>query len=248
MKTENRYKKIEQLLNKNGSLSVKELAEIVDVSEATIRRDLAEMEKRSVISRMWGGAKILEESASNNVVNYSDEYLLRFSKNTHFKEELAKKACSLIKDGSTIFIDAGSTTSKMFDYLEGNDITVVTNSLYNIDKLASKNIQTFLPRGYVNFGSATILSMETTQDVASLNYDIVFLGTSGIDKQTGFTTRDIFDFNLKSTLISRASKTYIVSDSSKFGLRRPYTFANINDCTLITDKHPDFDIKDIIVI
>lgn len=248
MKSESRYKIIEHLLNERGSLSVKELAELTYVSEATIRRDLVEMEKRDILQRLWGGAKIIEQNAENDISNFGENYLLRFSKNTQQKEKIAEYANNLILDNATIFIDGGSTLAKMFDYLSASNLTVVTNCIFNIEKLASNHIKTFLPRGYLNYQSAAILSVETIEDVGSLNYDYAFIGASGIDAHAGFSTRSNLDAKLKEAVIKQSAKTFVLADSSKYGIRCTYTFSKIDEIPLITDSAPDFDIENIIVI
>lgn len=248
MKSETRFKLIERLLNDRGSLSVKELAELTNVSEATIRRDLIEMQKRSLLERLWGGAKIIEKNPDKSIPEFGERYSLRFSMNTAIKERLAQYANNLIPNNSTIFIDAGSTLAKMFNYLSASNVTVVTNCIFNIDQLADKNIKTFLPKGYLNFNSAAILSMDTIMDLGAINYDFAFIGSSGIDPKTGFSTNDRLDARMKEVIIRQSNQTYVLADSSKFHERRTYTFANINDILLITDKMPDFPIDNIIIV
>lgn len=75
MKVEKRWAKIEQILNISGSASIQELAEQLNVSETTIRRDLVKMEEQNIIKRLWGGASVLDAS-TNDTRNFQDDYIL----------------------------------------------------------------------------------------------------------------------------------------------------------------------------
>lgn len=247
MKVQKRWKQIEQILSNSGSLSIKELADELHVSQTTIRRDLVKMEENNMIQRLWGGASPLKQEL-NDTINMQDEYILRFSRNLNIKEKIAKKAASFIKDGDSIFIDAGSTTSFIIDFIEAEDITIVTNSINNFPKLAKKNIRTYVPHGFINFGASAIMERDTNEKLNELNFDIAFLGTNGIDDKAGYTTRNEYDADIKKTVMNRSDQTFIVADSSKFGIKKFYTFANKNDVILITDVAPDFKLEHIILV
>lgn len=247
MKVQKRWKQIEQILSKSGSLSIKELAEELNVSQTTIRRDLVKMEENNMIQRLWGGASPIQQEL-NDTINMQDEYILRFSRNLNTKELIAKKAASFIKDGYSIFIDAGSTTSFIIDFIEAEDVIVVTNSINNFPKLAKKNIRTYVPHGFINFGASAIMERDTNEKLNELNFNIAFLGANGIDDKAGFTTRNEYDSDIKKTVIKRSDQTFVVADSSKFGIKKFYTFANKNDVTLITEQMPAFPMENIIVV
>lgn len=245
MKASERHKRIESILREEGGLSVAEIAERTEVSEATIRRDLIAMEEKQMISRFWGGARVADEAVPDYM---KDENILRYSKSYNVKKELAKYAADLVPDGSYVFIDAGSTMYHMFEYLTAKDIVVVTNNIYNLQVLAEKKIATFIPQGFINFGAAAIMSAETALALADINYDVVFLGTQGIDERAGFSSSDNYDCSLKKTVAKKAVKTYVVSDSTKFGKRKLFSFADLDSVTLITNEKPPFYVNDCIVV
>lgn len=247
MKVQKRMQEIEQILSKSGSLSIKELADRLSVSETTIRRDLVKMETNNMIKRLWGGAQI-EDQENNETANYLDDFILKFQRNIDVKKALAKYAASLIHDGQCIFIDAGSTTSFIAEYIEAKEITLVTNGINSLHILAQKNIRTYIPGGYINYGAAAVMSSGTSSQLIKMNFDLAFIGTSGIDEKSGFTTRDEYDASVKRSVISRSNMSYVLSDATKFNYKRLYTFANINDVILITNKKPSFNIEKLIVI
>ena len=247
MKVEKRWAKIEQILNTSGSASIQELSQKLNVSETTIRRDLVKMEEQNMIKRLWGGASVLDSSVGDTR-NYQDDYILKFSRNIEVKKALARYAASLIRDGDCIFIDAGSTTSYIAGFIEAGDITLVTNAMNIFHILAQKKIRTFIPNGYINFGSAAIMSSETSQQLANMNFDLAFLGTSGIDQKAGFTTQSELDAAIKQSVLARSARTFILSENTKFNVKRFYTFADLDEAILITNTEPPFSMSEILVV
>ena len=247
MKVEKRWEKIEEILSKSGSLSVQELASMLSVSETTIRRDLVKMENQNMIKRLWGGASTVAHETNENA-HWQDDYILNFKRGVDVKRALSQHAASMIKDNDCIFLDAGSTTSFIVEYITAHNITVVTNGINNFQTLAQKNIKTYVPNGYINFGSSAIMSSETSGQLANLNFDLAFLGTSGLDEYAGYTTRNEHDAAIKKSVLKRCSKSYILCDHSKFGLKRLYTFSGLDVTTLITDKKPDFTVENLILV
>lgn len=247
MKVEKRWEKIEEILSKSGSLSVQELASMLSVSETTIRRDLVKMESQNMIKRLWGGASTVAHETNENA-HWQDDYILNFKRGVETKRALSKYAASLIKDNDCVYLDAGSTTSFIPEYITSHNITIVTNGINNFQVLAQKNIRTYVPNGYINFGSSAIMSSETSGQLANLNFDLAFLGTSGLDEYAGFTTRNEHDAALKRSVLSRCGRSYILCDHSKFSMKRLYTFAGTDSVTLITDKKPDFLVENMILV
>lgn len=247
MKVEKRWEKIEEILSKSGSLSVQELASMLSVSETTIRRDLVKMESQNMIKRLWGGASTLAHETNENA-HWQDDYILNFKRGIDIKRALSKYAASLVKDNDCIYLDAGSSTSFIAEYITSHNVTVVTNGINNFQILAEKNIKTYVPNGFINFGSSAIMSSETSTQLAKLNFDLVFLGASGLDEQAGYTTRNEHDAAIKRSVLSRCSRNFLLCDHSKFGLKRLYTFADTNSVTLITDQEPDFSVENLILV
>ncbi|WP_312431118.1 DeoR/GlpR family DNA-binding transcription regulator [Lacrimispora sp.] len=239
-----RWKKIEQMLKKEGHLSVQDLAVRLKVSEASIRRDLTKMEEERMITRIWGGAKLIDNDLDNSNLmtnNFDDKYLLRFSRNIEAKEKIGKAAAALIKDNDCVFIDAGSTALHMIDHITAKNILVVTNGISNLQKLAAKRTNTYVPHGDLNFGSAAIMGADTSNSLDTMNFDKVFLGTISIDAAAGCSSTNSFDAALKKTAISRSKEVFILADSSKMNTRAPFSFANLEDITIITEKKPDLE-------
>lgn len=221
---EERLSLIRDILEKEGTVANAILLKELGISESTLRRDLDYLQDRGEIKRVHGGAtlnKVLEET----------NYKFNETTNLEAKKNIGKKASLLIKDGSYIFLDAGTTTHSLINYLPGKKLTVVTNGLMHLEKLSSLAIPTIVLGGkmkastFINYGEQTI------NEINNLNFDIAFIGANGVDKNT-YTTADINEALIKKAAINNASKAYVLADSSKIGKKY---FADI--CSFDQAKH-----------
>ena len=135
-----RQNNILKLLEETGSITLHELVNFCDVSEATIRRDLTTLEEKNLLYRTHGGAvkRSSARGSEESVAMKRSEYLAE-------KKETAKYINqSIIQSGQTIYLDAGTSTYELIDYLRDKRITVVTNSTYHLPKLINNKIHTII--------------------------------------------------------------------------------------------------------
>ena len=135
MLTEDRYEYILENINRNNSVKLKDLVDILGTSESTVRRDLDELEARGFLKRVRGGAI----SSSNFTQDISIN--TRKHENTDSKIALGRYCASLVEDGDCLYLDAGTTTNEIIPFLKGKDIVVVTNGIHNIDRLVENKIR-----------------------------------------------------------------------------------------------------------
>lgn len=133
MFAEERQQKILELLEKNSSTKVKELARMFDVSESTIRRDLQDMEEKGLLKRTHGGAVRIKKMI------FEPTFKEKEDKSQKEKLIIAKTAASLIEDNDTIILDSGTTTLGIARCLEAKDITVITNSIDIASELSERD-------------------------------------------------------------------------------------------------------------
>lgn len=237
MKYNERKDIILMLLKQKHELTIQELQDALHVSPATIRRDLKIMNDNKMIERFHGGIRNLEY--------VKDEIPIQERKNISLenKRSIARYAAGLIRPGDLIFIDAGTTTLIMIDYIEENSITVITNGIQHIQKLKEKNINSFLLCGFLKNRSNGLLGSETVALMKKFKFDKAFLGTNAIDFNYGISTYDDYEIALKQAGISQSERVYVLADSTKFGRRSLYTISDFDSSkmTFITDKEqPDF--------
>lgn len=232
MKAVERYETILKALQEEEVVMVGEIHELTGASMPTIRRDLADMEAKNLVVRFHGGVKLAEQNERG--LHFSLEN--RKAASADAKDRIAAKAASLVEDGDIIFIDAGTTTLNMCRYLEGRNITVITNGLQQILELNRIGIPTFVLDGMIKRESDTILSQDTVDRIGTLTIDKAFLGTRGVDVNLGFTTSDSFDSVLKRKALETAAQTYVLADATKLFRKKFYTFGKLGEAVLITDQ------------
>lgn len=236
MLTEERYSVILKLVNRNQSVTLAELCELLGASESTVRRDLTALDERGLIKKVHGGA-ILTDDRSLNLVERDVE-----SKSKLFTEEklaIARYATSLVDDGDFVYIDAGTTTEKMIDFLPEKDVTFVTNAFVNAKKLAQRGFKVYIPAGEIKVTTEAIVGAECVSSLKNYNFTKSFIGANGISLSVGITTPDRNEASVKSTVVQNSQTTYILADHSKFDQIAAVTFAQLGRVKLITDKLPD---------
>lgn len=231
-----RWSSILELCEKQSTVTVLELVEKLGVSEATIRRDLQNMEDNGLVVRFHGGARIVDAALTEKTMT------MKALLNIEEKEKISRYGASLIKDGMIVFLDAGTTTYNLIDYITAKDITVVTTGIPHLSKLSAKNIRTFVLSGFVKPTTAAVTGKETVHQISNMNFDLALIGTNGIHPQAGFTTTEEYEGEAKETALRRSKKSYILADKSKFNKLCFVRFANLDAATVIIDeKIPDFD-------
>ena len=139
-----RKQKILDLVNQKGYVTLELLAQALDTSESTVRRDLTELDTSHQLKRVHGGA----ESLLN--LRYEEGVAEKSVKNVQAKQIIAQRAVSQLNNGDVIFMDAGTTVAMMTDYLsEVDNITVVTNSVHTASTLMDKKIKTIIIGGAI---------------------------------------------------------------------------------------------------
>lgn len=221
--------------------TVEEMMDRFQISRSTLRRDLIAMEERELVKRVRGGVELSEEKVPES--NYTIEGILNENKDEKMK--IAKEAAAVIKDNDVIFIDSGSTCYYIIDYITAENITVVTNGLLHIQRLMARGINTYILGGYAKPEYNLILGEDIAKKVRLMNFDIAFLGTMGIHLPSGFTTDLLVDGEVKRAVIKSSEKCYVLADSSKFNVRKFYTYGEFNQAMVITDKKIDFDYSKI---
>ena len=231
-----RYELILELIKDKKNIKLEELIEKLNVSEATIRRDLTFLEEAGKIKRVHGGAILID----------SKEESLIYKKEIHSeeKENIGKFAASLVERGSTIYLDAGTTVFAMIKYLTGiENIKVITNGLTHIDELNNKKIETYLIGGKIKMLTGALVGASAVLSIKNFNFDLAFIGANGIDID-GYSTPDSEEALIKNEVVMKADKAYLLCDESKLYKKSLINFCNLEDSYLITNaKEIDDNIK-----
>lgn len=243
MLTEERQNQILKYLDEQKAVTVIELTELLDASESTIRRDLNSLHKQGKLVKVHGGAT----KKGHTVAAVEYDMMTKSSLYQDEKRRIAKYAASLIEINDFVFIDAGTTTELMTDYID-TPAEFVTNGIMHARNLAMKGFRVHLIGGEYKFSTEAIVGIEALQSMQTFHFTKAFLGVNGISITGGFTTPDTREAVIKSEAVKRAYNAYILGDSSKFDMDSSVTFASLKDAQIITDKIPAPDYEEYTII
>ncbi len=227
-----RYANINQLLESNECMSIASLSEALGVSESTIRRDLRQMEKRNLLSRVQGGASLRDYIyAQISAELLSDEFHVE-------KQLIGKRAADLINYGDNVILDSGSTTLNVAKHLkEKGNITITTNSLEIANLLKDKKDITLITTGGVYVPETdSFVGPIAEHMIKGIKVDKLVMGMRGIDLDGCFTNSHLLAVPLKQAMLRAAKEVIIVVDHSKFGRSALATVGTVADVhKVVTD-------------
>ena len=236
MLQEERFNRILEELSLRGAVKSINLAEMLDVSESTVRRDINELERSGKLRKVFGGAVPVKDAIKGGGVN---SFVTDHEGHVEEKEAIARYAAGLIEDGDLVFIDAGSTTEKLVEHIDNSKASYMTNGLIHAQKLARKGLDVSVVSGRVKGGRLSVIGSRAVKSMASYNFTKCFMGTNGINEEKGFTTPDLDEAMVKEEAVRLSRKIYVLADSSKFGRISSATFAGLAGACIITDKLAD---------
>jgi len=211
--TSHRRDSILELLKENGKVSVSQLTDMFHISDVTIRSDLAGMEQAGLLRRVHGGAvstkrAYYEMSLSDRMEVFREE-----------KIRIAKACASLIQDGDTLMIGAGTTCQFLAGELaERENLTVVTNSLKIAQELVcNRSVSIILPGGNLDLQYQLTFGNDATSQLKKYRADKAIIGTDGIGVSHGLTTCHHKDHDVSRLMIERSNEVIILADQSKIG-------------------------------
>ncbi len=230
-----RQEEILEILNRNKSATVEELASELYVSGATIRRDLRSMEKQGLIKRSHGGAMPFKSSAEESA------FAIREQENTSAKRAMANLAVKLIKNGDSVFLDSSTTVGVAIPLFNNfNYLSVTTTGLRNALLLSQiNNIKIYIAGGLIQNHSNSITGTDTMDYISRIHADISLISCSGLDLVNGFTDASIEQAKLKQQMRKNSTKVAMLCDSTKFNKTFLCTDFHFDDVDyLITEKTP----------
>lgn len=227
MLTAERQLAILNLVRDSGVVEVEVLAKKLGVSSMTIRRDLKRLQSDGMIERCHGGAVSRTETAydDKSVVNHTE------------KERIAEKCASFVHDGSTVFLDAGTTTFQIAKrIMDFRDVTVVTNDLVIAMLLKNGKCDLILCGGTVQKSTLSIYGYYATEMMKNFRFDMGFFGAAIISPELQAMTPTVEKAFLKRQLLGQCVKAYLAVDHSKFGLEGMHKICRLSDYTgVVTD-------------
>lgn len=231
MLTEQRYEKILKLLEFKKSVTVTELKTFLDTSESTIRRDLNSLDRAGKLVKVFGGAV----SADTDFVSGEPSVAQKAELCHEEKLAIGRYAASLITPGDFIYLDAGTTTGAMLDFLEEKSVTFVTNAVDHAKRLAVRGFKVILTGGELKGKTEAVIGSQAIMEIQKYHFTKGFFGVNGISREAGYTTPDAGEALVKENAFLRCRAKYVLGDHTKFGHISPVTFGALEQAVIVTD-------------
>jgi len=236
---EERLAKMEHYIREHRSVSLDTLCQVFKVSKNTVRRDVAHITERSDLRKIYGGV-----SAPYNRIPPS--FTERVTVNIDVKHRIGKCAATLVEDGDIIFIDSGTTTCQIIDFLGAKqNITVITHSLDVINRAAAyPNITLISLSGTFNRMTQSFTGQSTIEVLQDINISKSFMAANGVTIKNGASQSTPIEFAIKKTVVSRSDNVYVMIENRKFGAVSMLSYCRIGDITaIITEKMPNEEFR-----
>lgn len=230
-----RHDAVHALVMRSGELRADEIAEQLNVSLATVRRDLASLEGRGLVERTWGGARI------RSTVKYLAHFASAADEQAASKRAIAAAAAALVEPGMVVGLSGGTTCTELARWLRGQSVTVISNAI-NVAMELYNHGQTrvIMTGGSLNSYSYELVGEMATNTLHEHRIDLCFVGSSGITPDFGFSMRDQPEATVARAFKAVSARTMVVADHSKVGRKTLARFAPLASVTgLITDRGLD---------
>jgi len=213
-----------------------DLSQLLNASEATIRRDLEWLENEGLVERTHGGAILSRQIESEAEYRYRSQVCFEE------KDCIGEVAASLVKNGDTVFINSGTTTTQIIQHLNCTaDITVITNNLIAVLESGEVDYELILVGGAFQPKSNSVAGRFAIANISQVYANKAFIGVDGINLKYGCTVPSIAEAELVRLMIERThGRIIIATDHSKWGTISNYEVAQIDQINmLVTDSGLD---------
>ncbi len=227
----NRHLHILEILSEQKKIEVTTLAQLCDVSQVTIRKDLIELETKGLLKREHGYA----------VVNNEDDINYRLSFDYKQKEIIVKKAVEHIFNGETIIIESGSTCTLLALEIAKTkkNVTIITNSVFIARYIKDYPSTTVILLGGKYQGkSETLVGVGIKESLSLYHVDKLFIGIDGIDNEIGFSGSDLERCQVVRFMKQHSNKVYVLTDIKKFNHKSHYRSLGFDEIDYVITDEP----------
>ena len=227
-----RQRQLFEYIKKNGTIKVSAASKKFHVSELTIRRDLELLEKKELITKFHGGASINTSFSEYDIVVEEKQI-----QNEHIKNCIGKHAVSLIQDGSTVFLNSGSTTLSVLKHLNNKSLRIVTNNALAPTAIWSDHIELIMTGGECRNRSKSLIGSFAVNVINNIYGNYCILGVNGISSY-GTTTSVYQETTINEAMVKRCNgNVIVVADGSKIGKSYNFISIPIQDINILITDH-----------
>jgi DeoR family fructose operon transcriptional repressor len=231
-----RREQIQDYLSSHKIVRTVDLCNLLDASEATVRRDLEWLEQEGILERTHGGAALSQRMV------FEPEYQHRAQLHPEEKKGIGSLAASLIESGDIVFINSGTTTTQVIQQIPSNsEITVFTNNLNATIEMVAPGYQYYLVGGEYQSRSRSLSGRFAIENLKQVYANKAILGVDGFSLKHGCTVPTLAEAEVVRQMIERTlGQVILVADHSKWGVVSNFPVASINEIDiLVTDENLD---------
>jgi DeoR family transcriptional regulator, aga operon transcriptional repressor len=227
-----RQHQLHDLVLQHGEIKAEDIVAALQISLATVRRDLAALERRGLIERTWGGAKV------RSPIEYLSDFKEAADKAANAKRAIAAAAVQHVREGMVIGLSGGTTCTELARWLRGKPVTVVTNAINVATELYNhSHTKVIVTGGSLNSYSYELVGDMVNHTLREYHLDICFVGCSGVTPDFGFSMRDGFESAIARGFLSVSQRAIVIADHSKVGQKTLARFTSLTGVErLITNE------------
>jgi DeoR/GlpR family transcriptional regulator of sugar metabolism len=218
-------------IERSGGARIVQLAELLGVSDMTVRRDIDVLAARGLVKKVYGGATVRAQGTSDE-----PGFEAKSSREQAAKELIAAAAAALVQPRATIAVSAGTTTYAAAAHLARiPQLTVVTNSVRVADYLYNngESSQTILLTGGLRTPSDALVGPIAVQTISDLHVDFLLMGVHGMDPVSGFTTPNLMEAEMNRAMVASAGRLVVLADHTKWGVIGLSAIAALTDASIL---------------
>ncbi|UOQ45548.1 DeoR/GlpR family DNA-binding transcription regulator [Halobacillus salinarum] len=231
-----KVERINELLDyvhQKQTASLDELVKEFNVSKNTIRRDVQELVEQGKLKKVYGGVSVNQSSTL--------PFHHRQIQNHQEKIKIAELAASYVEDGDIIFLDSGTTTVEMLDFIKQKNLVIVTNNLdFTLEATPYENLKIYSTGGMYERSTKSYTGLESAEAIKSYNFSKVFMASTGVSLTNGVTNSSPLETQIKSAVVNRSEEVFLLVDHSKFDKYSLTTYCRLEDINyMVTGEEPE---------
>ncbi|MBC1372325.1 DeoR/GlpR transcriptional regulator [Listeria booriae] len=229
---EKRLQLVEEFIQEKGTASLDELCDHFQVSKNTIRRDITKILEKGTIQKVYGGVR----SVTDRLVPFEN----RDHANQEEKRTIGQIAATFIEEDEIIFIDSGTTTRNIIEFLPKNiNLTLLTNSLDIINGAAlMENITLIIIGNNYKRNTKSFVGTDDSNTIDKYNVNKAFMAATGVSISHGLTNSDLLEYEIKKRIVTKAEDVFLLADHSKYNKSTLLTYCPLKDVSTIVTEQP----------
>ena len=230
MLTAERHARIVEMVRLRGTVTVPELAAVLETSESTIRRDLDKLDQAHQLVKVHGGATTRESAHLTRDLTLGE----RCGLHDEEKRAICAHAAALVQPDDFVYLDAGSTTEILLDLLPPTRAGYVTDSVSHAIRLAARGLSVTVLGGELKSATEALVGPGALDLLARLHFTLGFWGANGITPEAGLTSPEPNEAMVKRVSMERATRRYVLADATKFDSTSLVRFGAFDSATIVT--------------